>query len=137
MRQYREYVKEHYAKQKDANGFTNLSGPRAERPQHGDRWGDWWYNADNFTLEYKYWELYYVDLERCNTSAELADWVFQIANKGWGTPEVLGHLIQALDDLLEPQANLCSCGRSKTMNVREYLWPSKPSASESCSKVQV
>jgi len=121
-RQYRDYVEEHYGQHSPCFGFWNPGAtPRPEKPKHGDAWGDWWYNADNFTLEYKSWQHYYVDLERCTTSAETMDWIFQIATKSWATPEVLGHLIQALDDVLEPQANLCSGGSNKTMDVRSYL----------------
>jgi hypothetical protein len=127
VRNYRDYVRDHFQKHSDKDGFWNPPGtPTPEKPKHGDRWGDWWYSQKNLTLEFHgERDGYEVDLERCNTPAQAMDWIFQIAGKNWATPEVLGHLIQALDDLLEPQANLCSFGHRKTMDVRKHLCTSK------------
>jgi hypothetical protein len=41
---------------------------------------------------------YEFDLERCNTAAQLADWIFQIGTKAWCTPEILKLLIDTIDD---------------------------------------
>jgi hypothetical protein len=128
-KQYRKYVQEHrdrmeeIAKQKPgySPGLLRWDDPRPRHPQHGDAWGPWWYNAHNLTLECGTWECYYVDLERCGSAGQTLDWIFQIAGKNWATAEVIGHLVEALDDLLEPQANLCSFGSNKTMNVRQFL----------------
>lgn len=58
---------------------------------------------------------YYIDLERCLTSAQVLDWIFQVAAKSWADHGVLGGLISALDDILDPQANLCSFGQPKSL----------------------
>jgi len=41
--------------------------------------------------------MYVIPINRCRTSAQKCDWLAQIAEKTWGTPEVLGYLVQALD----------------------------------------
>ncbi len=65
---------------------------------------------------------YYVDLERCTTSAEVCDWIFQIAKKLWASDDVLAELIHALDDVLVPQGTLCSCGTERgPLDVRRFL----------------
>jgi len=59
---------------------------------------------------------YEVDLERCRTSAEVLDWILQIAKKTWGEPPpVVAGLVRALDDVLEGQAPFCSFGASKRL----------------------
>ena len=58
---------------------------------------------------------YDVDLSRCHTSAAVLDWIAQIANKSWAreNPPVLAGLVNALNDLVHPQANLCSHEREQ------------------------
>jgi hypothetical protein len=53
---------------------------------------------------------YEIDLEDMRTSAETLDWIFQVAMKSWATPDIVASLITAIDELIAPQANLCSCG---------------------------
>jgi hypothetical protein len=56
---------------------------------------------------------YEVDLERCPTAAAVLDWIAQVEQKGWASPTVVGHLVAALCDLLDPQAHLCSWGMNQ------------------------
>lgn len=76
------------------------------------RWGSWRLVPGNLTLEND--NTYYVDLEDMRTSAEILDWIFQVRDKPWATPEVMADLLRALRDILDPQATLCSFGSSKT-----------------------
>ena len=76
------------------------------------RWGSWRLVPENLTLEHD--STYYVDLEDMRTSAEVLDWIFQVRDKPWAAAEVLSDLLRALCDILDPQANLCSFGGSKT-----------------------
>jgi hypothetical protein len=62
---------------------------------------------------------YEVDLDRCLSSAEVLDWVCQIAGKTWADDATLAGLVRAIDDVLVPQANLCSSGVDKRMTVRQ------------------
>lgn len=70
------------------------------------------HRPDGTTLEY---ERYEVDLERCLTSAEVLDWICQVAGKGYADDAVLAGLVRALDDILHPQAFLCSFGEARTI----------------------
>ncbi len=69
-------------------------------------WGTWRYNPDNLTLEidsrisgYPKNNPYYVDLEQCNNSDGVLDWLLQLLEKQWCTKEQVGYLLQAINDL--------------------------------------
>jgi hypothetical protein len=48
--------------------------------------------------------------------------IFQVQGKTWVTTKDIGSLIDALDAIFQPQANLCSFGDSKTIpNIRQFL----------------
>lgn len=92
--------------------------PRAYR---GD-WDPWQLDEDTCEL---YTEAggyrYGIDLEHCTTSAEVVDWICQIADKTWGDDEtphdrIVAGLVAAIIDLLHPQANLCSWGKSHRLS---------------------
>jgi hypothetical protein len=74
-------------------GPWRLSGTRLADDQHG----------------------YDVELLTCTSSAEVLDWLCQITAKDWGSPHVVGHLVRAFNEVLNPQANLCSWGQPMTM----------------------
>jgi hypothetical protein len=61
-----------------------------------------------------YW--YEVDLDECITSAQVLDRIIQVAEKTWADNVVIAGLVRALDDVLRPQAHLCSSGASKTLD---------------------
>ncbi|WP_345390935.1 hypothetical protein [Haloechinothrix salitolerans] len=72
---------------------------------------------------------YYVDLERCTTSAEVLDWIAQVAEKPWANDEVLAGLVRALNDVLAPQEHLCSRGKHLTLSgkqLRQLVWAARP-----------
>ena len=77
------------------------------------RWRGWRLLPEVPALEYEDHEVqgYRVDLDRMDTSAEMLDWIFQIYGKPWGggIAALLG-FVTAVDDVLNPQANLCSHG---------------------------
>lgn len=83
-------------------------------------WGPWHLDAKARTL---YTEAggyrYDIDLETCTNSAEVLDWICQIAEKHWGPeegrPAIVAGLVHALIDVLHPQGNLCSWGQSKRL----------------------
>ena len=64
---------------------------------------------------------YAIDLERCATSAQVLDWLMQMRGKSWCSTTDIGYLADAFRDILDPQANLCSFGASKTLVVTTYL----------------
>ena len=61
---------------------------------------------------------YEIDLESCTSSAQVLDWLCQIAGKSWSTPWLLGHLLIAFNLLLYPQQNMFNNGRDKRMTAR-------------------
>lgn len=91
------------------------------------QWGAWVFDPDALTLDftgkpYSRNDPYWIDLDRCDSPEEVCDWIFQILKKEWGTPKVIHDLLRALDDLLHPQAYLCSFGRRRVIsNVRAHI----------------
>ena len=68
--------------------------------QDGHRWGHWEYKKNSLTLDFRGSEgQYEVDLEQCNTSSGILDWILQISQKQWITLEDIGNLVRALDEL--------------------------------------
>jgi hypothetical protein len=93
-------------------------------PQHGHHWGPWRYDAERLVLVYDDpagEEAYEIDLEECRDSAEVLARILPLSQKAWMAREAVGHLVQAFDDLLDPQANLCSFGRSRRLHVKRWL----------------
>lgn len=90
---------------------------KAERPRE-TWWGGWTLQKSNYTLQlhdmHGNWR-YEIDLERCLSSAQVLDWIMQVSMKQWATPQVVAGLVRALDEVLYPQANLCSGGGSKLL----------------------
>ncbi|HEY3451909.1 MAG TPA: hypothetical protein VGK67_36460 [Myxococcales bacterium] len=75
-------------------------------------WGSWSFKPETLVLACEAAEAkgYEVDLERCTTSAEMLDWLCQVAEKDWATPDTVGNLVLAFNDLLRPNATVCSMG---------------------------
>ena len=71
-------------------------------------WGEWC--LDRRTRELILPGRYEVDLDRFLTAGACLDWVAQVARKRWATDAVVAGLVRALDDVLDPQAHLCSGG---------------------------
>ena len=74
--------------------------------------GNWKVVASNLTLKHKveYWE---IDLERCNTTAQILDWIFHMRNKShWRDQDTLD-LLEAFSAILEPMSNFCHGGHER------------------------
>lgn len=72
-------------------------------------WGGWVLDADNTFLEFPAYN-YFFDLCALTSSARMLDTIIQVSKKTWATDKCLAGLVRALDDLMGPQATLCSCG---------------------------
>src|SRR5262249_11814634 len=74
--------------------------------------GGWTYDPERLVVTYRVTTsyVYEVDLEQCTTSAEMLDWIFQVAKKTWARGEVVRDLVKILNKLLRPQGTLCSFG---------------------------
>jgi hypothetical protein len=89
---------------------------RSNRFKHG--WGHWQLDVEGYPslhLEIDGYSYYWFDLRTIKDSASMMDLIFQIRQKLWTTPEVLYDLLEAFYDLFEPQGNLCSFGKNKTL----------------------
>jgi hypothetical protein len=75
-------------------------------------WGPWKLNPETLQLVHSA-EGYEVSMPSCKSSAEILDWIFQIQGKSWADAETVKGLLQALDDILKPQAHFCSGGKDK------------------------
>ncbi len=74
-------------------------------------WGNWKLNKKNKTLDYLLGNHEYeIDLETLYSSAEVLDWIFQILDKTWATPETIWNLCKALDYIFDIQGVFCSGG---------------------------
>ena len=81
------------------------------------------FNEKNLTLEiYRGKGLnqihYYIDLERCNTSAEILDWIAQVAEKLSYSNEDIGKIVRSLHKILNFQKYFC--GNGMEMNRSNY-----------------
>lgn len=61
----------------------------------------WWFDSKNNCIVTTDKREYWIALDRCKTADEVCDWLAQIAEKAWGTPEVLGELVAELHDQLD------------------------------------
>lgn len=56
---------------------------------------------DNLTVQIRRddgtW-IYEIDLERCRNSAELLDWLFQVLNKHWCTPQIISAVMWKIEE---------------------------------------
>jgi len=78
------------------------------------------FRRDNLTLEHEIG--YYIDLERCNSSGQLLDFIFQILNKTWMAQQDKADLLDALEDVLHPQEAICSFGNGKPVkDIKAYV----------------
>jgi hypothetical protein len=73
------------------------------------QWGKWRWAQRRNVLVFED-NGYEVDLDTAITPAGMLDWIFQVYRKSWLTPQDVFDLLQALDDTVEPQKNLCSLG---------------------------
>lgn len=77
-------------------------------------WGGWTVDSDHYTLDFD-GDRYWFRLDDCVSSAEVLDKIMQIAGKRWADDACLAGLVRALNEILRPQANLCSFGTNKTL----------------------
>ena len=59
------------------------------------------------------------ETSRLTSSAAVLNCIAQVSHKPWATDAVLAGLVRALDDLLNVQTTLCSCGQDTTLTKSE------------------
>lgn len=89
------------------------------------------FERSNLTIQFRQnggW-FYEIDLERCNNSAQLLDWIFQVQGKKWCSPELLAAVLDTIEEACvecfgsSVQGKFCSFGIDN-----EVAWPSKENA---------
>ncbi len=85
-------------------------------------WGNWRLDPGSLELVHAADE-HPIDLERMNSAAQMLDWIFRINKKPREVypAQDLADLLQALQDILDPQANLSGGGASKRLDATAYL----------------
>lgn len=95
-----------------------------DRKAPSTKWGDWELDQKNRFLD-NVAEDYNIDLAGVRNSAQMLDWIFQIAGKSWATNDTIGDLVRAFDEIFYPQKNFCSWGQECNPNsddlVSDYL----------------
>jgi hypothetical protein len=91
-----------------------LLGPREETMTKGE----WRYDRRLRTFVHA---AGYYEIERDDAGAscaELCDWIFQVANMSSISDESLGQLVRLMDEVLDPQATMCSDGIDRVVERR-------------------
>ena len=93
---------------------------------HGRHWGEWTLDTERVCLVFQgqpmmrggegscpqylaYLGKYEIDIERIPYSAAMLDWIYQVNKKVWASARTMKDLLNAFEDIFDPQANLCSC----------------------------
>lgn len=85
---------------------TRMDSVQSGSDMSREEWGQWHLDRANLTLQH--FNGYYVDLERCKSSASVLDWLCQVENKTWATADDVLELLRALGDLMGGiQAKMC------------------------------
>ncbi|MBD2003247.1 MULTISPECIES: hypothetical protein [Cyanophyceae] len=83
--------------------IEKTASERQERLQNGVKDGNYrvYFQKSNLTIQIEYngTQWYEIDLERCNSSDDLLDWIFHIHGKNWG--HLLYTILLVLDDACE------------------------------------
>ena len=81
------------------------------------KWGPWFYDSQayqvvgRFPAPGRHPREYGIFLSECRNSGEVLNWIAQFAKKAWTTPEQVGQLAIALNDLIGFQENFCGGGQ--------------------------
>jgi len=99
-----------------------------------ESWGKWKLDRDRRVIYYEGRD-YWFSLGQMNNSAEVLDWIVHLREQTWATPEDVGNLVAALDDIFDLQNSMCGCGIEHRFNAKEHLAKLFPPPDES-SRVQ-
>ena len=84
-------------------------------------WGKWYLDTENPALVFQFENVEYdIPLDKCNTSAQILDWIYQIYHKSWAKPYDVYNLLRAFNDIADIQHFVCSFGieRAKGNNFK-------------------
>jgi hypothetical protein len=74
-------------------------------------WGNWKLDINNLELVFQFENIEYpIPLDRCNDSAQILDWIYQIYAKSWAKQKDIYDLISAFNDIVIVQNKICCFG---------------------------
>lgn len=91
------------------------------RNPHREQWGAWKLIRSNFTLVHASPPFYEIDLDQMSTCGRMLDVIFQVTGKILMTDEDRSGLLEALRDVFNPQATLCTWGNTKELDAAQFL----------------
>lgn len=86
-----------------------------------EQWGKWKLDRARRVIYYDGGHDYWFSLAQMNNSTEMLDWIVHLHEEKWATPEDIGNLVAALDDIFDLQNNVCGCGIEHRFNAKEHL----------------
>jgi hypothetical protein len=95
------------------------------------QWGKWKLDRDRGAIFYDGPHDYWFPLAQVNNSAEVLDWIVQLHERTWSTPEDIGNLVAALDDIFDLQNNVCGCGIDHRFDAKQHVAKLFPPPAES------
>jgi hypothetical protein len=96
-----------------------------------ESWGNWKLDRERRAIYYDGGHDYWFSLGQMNNSAEVLDWIVQLHEQKWATPEDVGHLVAALNDIFDLQNTMCGCGIEHRFDAKAHLEKVLPSDEES------
>lgn len=65
------------------------------------RWGPWTIDPRDACLVYQRAGVqYFVAIDEMTDSAQILDWIFQVSEKSWASRGDVGHLVEAIEEML-------------------------------------
>lgn len=100
---------------------------RVEEVVKAGQWGNWRFDSNHKLLiinkslnDMPPFDIYEVDLEECNSSAQILDWIAQVSQKTWASREDIGYLVEALEEILCLQGSFCGRGKEMSDGKADY-----------------
>jgi hypothetical protein len=118
--------------------FKEYSERRMEKMRN-PVWGEWTFDYKTGCLCFRIDgtdDDYHICLSKINQSSQILDWIFQLNAKTWATPQIMKDLLEAMEFLLNPQANYCSFGINKPCDAKTVI-PQKPEGLEQIHPVRI
>ncbi|MDQ2712038.1 MAG: hypothetical protein M3Y24_07375 [Acidobacteriota bacterium] len=83
----------------------------------------WHFDPHSLTLVFRSGEEVHhlVDLRRITSSTCMLDIIFDISGRPWASKDIIGDLIQALQELFDPKVTLCGAGRDRLLDPVVHL----------------
>jgi hypothetical protein len=100
--------------------YKNLISIHEKKGSPNDTWGNWSFCINTYRLTYWHHDIivYPIDLTTKDTNSKLLDLIFQVGKKPWAY-RAMADLIDALNEVFDPQVFCCSRGENKKFDATE------------------